>query len=249
MLMEVKNQLKIIFLSIKYNIMKQMTNKITFLMNISFMILNNASFILQWIILFNIKNEIGGYTFKEVVLLWGFASGTFGVSHILFYKAFNMAELIINGKIDSFLVQPKNVLLSIITSDSSVSAIGDLTYAYICLLLYGITFKNFILFTFFLITGAIILTAFVCIINSLSFWIVKADIIADTLSSCMINFATYPGGIFKDSIKILFYTLIPIGISNYLAVDLILNFNFGITSPRCLKAFRLLKPCSRQLRN
>lgn len=47
MLMEVKNQIKVMVLSVKYNIMKQMTNKVTFITNIVFMILNNASFIVQ----------------------------------------------------------------------------------------------------------------------------------------------------------------------------------------------------------
>ena len=159
MLMEVKNQLKVIFMSIKYNIMKQMINKVTFITNIGFMILNNSSFIIQWIILFSLKNEIGGYTIKEVILLWGIASGVFGISHILFYKAFDMSDLIINGKIDSFLVQPKNVLLSVITSDSSISAIGDLLYGYICLFIYGVTLQNILLFTVFIFTGGIILTA------------------------------------------------------------------------------------------
>lgn len=58
MLMEVKNQIKVMFLSLKYNIMKNMTNKVTFVTNILFMILNNTSFILQWTILFNIRKEI-----------------------------------------------------------------------------------------------------------------------------------------------------------------------------------------------
>ena len=58
MLTVVKNQIKVIILSIKYNIMRQMVNKVTFITNILFMILNNASFIIQWIILFNIRDEI-----------------------------------------------------------------------------------------------------------------------------------------------------------------------------------------------
>ena len=77
MLMEVKNQIKVMFLSLKYNIMKQMINKVTFITNIVFMILNNASFIVQWIILFSLKDNIGGYTISQVVLLWGLASSTY----------------------------------------------------------------------------------------------------------------------------------------------------------------------------
>ena len=225
MLMEVKNQIKILVLTVKYNIMRQMVNKVTFVTNILFMILNNLSFIVQWIILFSLKDEIGGYTMKEVVLLWGMAAGVFGVSHIFFYKAFELPDLIINGKLDSFLVQPKNVLLSVISSDTSVSAIGDLIYAYMCLAIYGITLQNFILFTIFIITGGIILTAFVSIAGSICFWITRGDALADSLANKMLNFATYPGSIFKTGIKMLLYTVVPVGIANYLPVDTILNFN------------------------
>lgn len=226
MLMEVKNQIKVMFLSLKYNIMKQMTNKVTFITNIVFMILNNASFIVQWIILFSLKEEIGGYTIKEVILLWGIATSTFGVAHILFNKAFELSDLIINGKLDTFLVQPKNVFLSVISSETRISALGDLIYGYICLGLYGITIKNLVLFTIFSITGAIILTAFASIIGSVSFWIVKGDILADSLNNIMLNFATYPGTIFKNGIRTILYTIIPVGIANYMPVDTILNFNF-----------------------
>ena len=54
MLMEVKNQFKISFLSVKYALMREMLNKTTFITNVLFMILNNASFIIQWIVLFSL---------------------------------------------------------------------------------------------------------------------------------------------------------------------------------------------------
>ena len=155
MLMEVKNQIKVMLLSVKYNIMKQMTNKVTFITNITFMILNNASFIIQWIIFFELKDEIGGYTLKQIILLWGMAATVFGIANVFFYKAFELSELIINGKLDSFLVQPKNILLSVISSETRISAIGDTLYGYICLFIYGITIKNFILFTIFSITASV----------------------------------------------------------------------------------------------
>jgi len=237
MLMEVKNQIKVILLSIKYNIMRQMINKVTFVTNVGFMILNNASFIIQWIILFSLKDDIGGYTIKQVVLLWGIAAGTYGLSNILFYKAFDLSELIINGKLDTFLVQPKNVLLSVITSDSSISAIGDLIYGYICLLIYGITIENFLLFTLFIITGTIIISALASILGSLSFWIVRGDMISDSIINTMINVATYPGSIFKNGVKIILYTIIPVGIVNYLPADTIIKFN--ITNVIVIIAFAI----------
>ncbi|MDF2485437.1 MAG: hypothetical protein K0R46_1605, partial [Herbinix sp.] len=40
MLTAAKNQLRVILLSLKYNIMREMTNRVSFLTNVLFMILN-----------------------------------------------------------------------------------------------------------------------------------------------------------------------------------------------------------------
>jgi len=225
MLTEVKNHFKIVMISTKYAIMREMLNKTTFITNILFMILNNASFIIQWLVLYSLKNDVGGYTFKQVLLLWGIAAGTFGFSHMIFKKAYNLSETINNGKLDSYLVQPKNVLISSITCDVDVSAIGDLLYGYIMLVIYGITFKNFILYTIFIISGGLILTSISIILSSLSFWFNKTDSIVNTGNNLMTNFATYPDGIFKGITKILLYTIIPVGITSYLPVKVLTEFN------------------------
>ena len=224
MLMEVKNQLRVNFLTIKYAVMRELLNKVTFFTNVTFMILNNATFIIQWLVLFSIREEMGGYTLKQVLLLWGFASFTYGFSHFFFKKSYELHDIINNGKLDAFLVLPKNVLLQAITSDVEPSGLGDIIYGYIVLGIYGITFRNFILFTLLGIMGGICLTAIAVITSSLSFWFRKTDVIADTANSLMTNFATYPDGIFKGVVKYLLYTLVPVGMTAYIPVKLMIEF-------------------------
>lgn len=226
MLMVVKNQLKVMFLSIKYALMQEMLNKITFMTNILFMILNNAGFIVQWIVLYSLKDNIGGYSFEQILLLWGLASGTYGFAHFFFERAFSLSDLINDGKLDSYLVQPKNVLLSVATSQVSTAALGDILYAYIMLFIYGVTFSNFVLFTLFSFCGGIVIVSIYIIFASLSFWVRKSDFLADTANRLIISFATYPDGIFKGFAKILMYTIIPVGITNYMPVKIICKFNF-----------------------
>ena len=221
------NQLRVMMLSIKYNIMKQMTNKVTFLTNIIFMILNDATFIIQWIILFGIKEDFGGYQLNNVLVLWGLAATVFGFSRLFFYKAFELPDLIINGKLDSFLVQPKNVLLSVITSDTSISAIGDVLYGFIVVLFCHLSLAQFGLFVLFSITGSIIVTAFTIILSCICFKFVKGDILVYTLSGAIISFATYPDTIFKNVVKLIFYTIIPVGLTNYLPLHIIIKFDLG----------------------
>ena len=225
MLTEVKNQIKVMFLSIKYSLMREMLNKVTFFSNIIFMILNNASFIIQWLVLFSLKDSLGGYTLKQVILLWGMAAATYGVSRFFFESAFKLSDTITNGKLDAFLVLPKNTLLSVITTNISVSALGDIIYAYIMLIIYGITLENFITFTILAICGGLIMVSIAVILGSLSFYIVKADLVSETGNSLMVNFATYPDGIFKGITKVILYTIVPVGISTYLPVKNVISFN------------------------
>ena len=228
MLTEVKNQVRVSFLSIKYCVMRELLNRMTFFSNIIFMMLNNGSMIIQWVVLFSLREEMGGYSFKEILLLWGISAGTYGLARILFYKAFDLSSIIYSGKLDAYIVQPKNILISVITSDISVSAIGDLFYGYLMLIFYGLSFKVFILYTYFIITGAIILTCISIILNSLSFWFGNADVVSDTGNGLMCYFANYPDGIYKGVAKALLFTLIPIGIVNFIPVHVIADFNLNL---------------------
>ena len=229
MLQEVKNQFRVTLKTIKYGLMREMVNKTSFIMNIVFMILNNASFIIQWVVIYSLREDVGGYEFNQVLLLWAIAAATYGFAHFAFKKAFSLSDLITNGKLDSFLVQPKNVLISAITTDIEVSAIGDILYGYIVLVISGITLTKFLLFTMFTITGAIVIVDVAVILGSLSFWFGKSDMIADTGNSLMTNFATYPDGIFKGVARILLLTIIPVGLTAYFPVWIMTEFNLGLT--------------------
>lgn len=225
MLTGAKNQLKVMALSIKYNIMRDMTNRVTFLTNIVFMMLNNSTFIIQWLILFQFKDEIGGYTMKEVLVLWGLAASTFGFSNVLFYRAYQLTDLIINGKLDAYLVQPKNVLLSVITSGTSTSAIGDLLYGFVIAAIFVNSISKILLFALFVVTGGIIMTAFVIILGSFSFWISKGDMLVYNFYSVLLNVSTYPEGIFKRFIRGILFTVIPAGFVVYLPIRILFIFN------------------------
>lgn len=225
MLMVVRNQIRVFILSVKYALMREMLNKVTFITNILFMILNNASFIVQWVILYSLKDSVGGYEFNQVLLLWGLAAANYGFSRFFFNRAFSLSDLINNGKLDVYLVQPKNVLISSISNDVEPSAIGDIIYGYIMLFISGFTISKFILFTLFMICGGLILTSVSVILSSLSFWFSKSDIIADKVNGIMTNFATYPDGIFKGFIKIMLFTIVPVGIASYIPVWVLNEFD------------------------
>lgn len=223
MLTEVKKHLKLMFISLKYNMTKEMTNRVSFIMQVIFMMLNNSTFIIQWLVLFTLKSNIGGYSLNTVLILWALASVTYGISHVFFENVYYIPQLIMNGKLDVYLTQPKDVLFNLSISKTKASGLGDILYGYIVLLI--IKPEGILLFTIFAVTGGIILTAFSTIAGSLTFWIKRGDTLADNLNNIAVSVATYPDGIFKGFTKLLLYTIIPIGFMIYIPVNIITGFN------------------------
>lgn len=225
MLTAAKNQLRVCLLSVKYNIMREMVNKVTFLTNVVFMMLNNASILVQWFILFRLRDDVGGYSLREVLMLWGLVAASYGLSNILFARVLSLPNLIINGKLDAWLVQPKNVLLGVLTSETRISAIGDLLYGVILVCVCRPGVGGFFLFLLFVITGALAFTAFALLLGSLSFWFVRMDILQNQMLMGMINFGTYPDGIFQGAARILLYVLIPVGMALWLPAHVMARFD------------------------
>ena len=225
MLMAVKNQIKVTLLSIKYAIMREMLNKFTFISNVLIMMLNNSAFIVQWIIIYGLCDSIGSYEFKDILLIWGFSSYSYGFAHFFFKDAFNLSKMINEGRLDQFIIQPKNILLSIITTNVRTSALGDLLYGFVMLFFYGITPKSFLLFVLLGITGGVIMVSCAIIIGSLSFWFGKSDVLLDTYLSTLTTTSLYPDTIYGNVIKMILFSVIPVGMIIFIPVNIIKCFN------------------------
>ena len=125
----VGNNLKLIFSYFKLNMLKELEYKTSFILKVIMMILNDAFFIIQWYIIFNLVDNIGGYGFNETMMLWAISAGGYGISHAFFAGAWNLKEVIYEGRMDVFLAQPKNVLINVCCSSTQIAAIGDSVYA------------------------------------------------------------------------------------------------------------------------
>ncbi len=225
MLMEVKKELRLLFLSTKYNIMKEMINPLSFVLKVLFMMLNNSTFIIQWVVLFSLKDSFGTYGFKEIMLIWGISSASFGFAFTFFGGSFKIPEYVEEGKLDSYLVQPKSVLLSVVGSYTRISAIGDLLYGLVVGIIFYHSLKNIILFLLFIITGGIIFACFSIIIGSLAFKYTKTEELSDSIMGMYLSASLYPDSVYGNILKFILYTFIPIGFSVFIPISIILNFN------------------------
>ena len=228
MLMAVKKNIRLIFLSFKYNILKSMDNRISFISQVIGMVLNDGIMVIQWIVLFSLKDNIGGYGFKEVLLLWAIAASTYGGAHSFFFNTFSLSSLLYKGKLDSFLIQPTNTLISTLSSASSVSAIGDIFYGVIILIFIKASIVTWMLFFILSIFGGIIIASFGVICHSLTFWLGNVEDFADNFIAALINVSTYPDGVFSKEVRWILLTIIPAAFTVYFPIKVLTELNIPL---------------------
>ena len=227
MLMEVKKNIKLIAMYFKFNISASMEYRASFLMQTFGMIINNASFIFFWWVLFENVESIGGYGFKHVMMLWAISSSSFGLTFILFGNIRNISRMIINGELDTYLLQPKDVLINIISSSTVVSAWGDLFYGIILFIaVNGFHLGDFLLFILFNITASLLFSSVLVFANSLTFFIGNSQGISGLALEFMITFSIYPEGIYKGLAKLIIYTAIPAAFITLIPVRLLTVFSW-----------------------
>lgn len=230
MLMEVKKHLNLLSKYFVFNLKCSMEYRVSFIVQVIGMIINNSSFLFFWWVIYRNVNTIAGYTFSDILILWGLASSTFGFNYILFGNVRDLTGIIINGGLDSYLLQPKDVIINVCASKTEVSAWGDLMYGFVLLLLSGrFSLTMLLLFTLFTIAGGILFFATSLVINSLALYFGNVESTKRIFENFFITFATYPEGIFGKYLRVVFYTILPVGFIAYMPVGLMKTFSIEKT--------------------
>lgn len=207
--MAVKNNLKLIFSYNKLNLKKEWKYKPSFFMQIAMMVLNDLFFIIQWAIIFSLVDNIGGYGFDETMLLFAIAAGAFGFSHTFFYGAWNIKDIVYEGKLDVFLTQPKNVLLNVCCSSTDISGFGDMIYAFVALAIIGAPWHWYLIMIPALILAGLLYVSVYVVFVSICFYIKRGDAVAKSVEGTINKAANYPPAIYNIVVKTLFFTILP----------------------------------------
>ncbi len=110
---------------------------------------------------------------------------------------------------------------------TSTSAFGDLLYGFIlAFIATGTNFYKIPLYILFVILGGIAIASFSALAGCLAFWIKRGEDVAQSFYNNFMMAATYPEGIFNGFVKILLYTVIPVGFMIYLPLQIISSLNF-----------------------
>lgn len=198
--------------SFRANFLAVIEYRANFLLQVFGMMLNNGAFALFWGVLIDRTGGIGGYGFTDVMFVWAVVSSAFGLAHVLFGNIRNLGRIVMQGELDLYLLQPKDVFLNVLASKTIVSAWGDLAYGFIvAALLPGFGPGRLLLFCLLTATGAAIFAATFAAAESLAFFMGNSQAISGAVTEFLLSFSLYPETIFDQGMRWLFYTILPSG--------------------------------------
>jgi len=224
-----KRHLRIMLKYFQVNLASAMEYRASFLMQAFGMAVSNATFVFFWWVAFSqVGGRIGGYDFKDVMFIWALSSTAFGVAHILFANANQLTRLIVTGELDTFLLQPCNLLLNVSCARTSLSAYGDLIYGIVLLALtQGGDGQAWLFFILGVPVGALLMTAISLTAHTLTFYFGDASLAGSMSLEFIINFCIYPEGIYQHGVRALMYSLIPAAFIVHVPLRLARGFTIG----------------------
>jgi ABC-2 type transport system permease protein len=210
MMKSLRNTMRMIGQYFRVNLSASLEYRESFYMSAFGMLLSNSSFVFFWWIAFDqIGGSIGGYDFCDVMFLWASCSSAYGLCHIVFGNVNRLRRLIVGGGLDTFLLQPKDVLVNVLCAGTNFSAWGDLAYGFVLMALTGQELHGWIFFAVAVVFGSLLIAATSVAAHSLAFFFGDSSVVGELASSLVIDLSIYPEGIFRGFLRFVMYSIIP----------------------------------------
>lgn len=224
--------------SLKYaliNIIKNIKNekelKISFIITIIGMALNNTAFLVIWYYFGKEVGVINGWKPIDIFGLYGFSTTAYGVVNTCFAGIYDIPTLVSTAGLDRFLTTPKNVLLKISTSKFRTSAIGDLLFGIICFIVFAVITKmstlNVLLSIYLMVLVSIVYFGFSLLCSAVAFYVMEGKNVVEGLYGTFLSTSLYHGGAFTGILKIFFTFVIPSLLIGAIPLELVKDFSIS----------------------
>ena len=220
-------ELKFLFAVWKSNLLSAMEYRVSFLIQVFGMILNDFMYFIVWIIFFQQFKDVRGWGLSEMYVTYGILASAFGLMSLLFGNALFLSEIINKGRLDYYLSLPRPVLLHTISSRMIASGMGDFTYGFLSYALSGtFSWEGLLRFVLAVLLSAIVFTAFFILLQSLAFWFGMISNFVGLAFNALLTFGIYPITLFDNYAKLILFTIIPAALVGALPAEFVHEFTW-----------------------
>ena len=202
--------------------------RVSFLMQASFMLLNNLIFLAFWAIFFARFHAIRGWELGDVALLYAISATGFGLSVVLMGGYLRLAPRIAQGELDTWLLRPRPLFLQVGASRMQLAGFGDIGSGVLLMAVAGHpTPKRIAVYLLMALASATVACCFGTICNSTAFYFGRVDDLAWQSFYALITFSLYPPSLFSGWVRVLLYVLVPAGLMSHLPATLLREWSYS----------------------
>jgi ABC-2 type transport system permease protein len=172
-------------------------------------------------LIFNVIPTLDGWSFYEILFIYGFAQIPRGIDHIFTdYLWIFSWKTIVKGEFDKYLLRPINPLFQVISESFQPDGFGEVIIGFILLITASINLNTsytsiqILEFIFVIICATLIYTSIKLATASIAFW-VKFSQSYMFMAYQISTFAKYPVSIYPSAIKFILTFIIPFAFTGY----------------------------------
>jgi ABC-2 type transport system permease protein len=234
-------ELKFLIALWKINLASSMEYRVAFISQSIGMILNDGVYFLVWIIFFDRFKDIRGWQLTDMFIVFGVSAGAFGLAGMLFGNAFNLGDIIVNGRLDYYLSLPRPTLLHVLASRAVPSGFGDFLYGFISYFASGqFSLDGLGRFILALFLATVVFVSFLVIVQSLAFWLGTGGTLTGIAINAMVTFALYPITLFNNAAKLILFIIIPAAFMGAVPAGFVRSFSWNSLGQMSLAAVGFL---------
>jgi len=227
---KIKRQIDWIVEATKLNMKAMFEYRSAFMMQVIGMMINNTAFVLVWYLFFKIFTNVNGWEFKEMIAINGLVAMVYGLVFSFAHGTRQISRYITYGQLDRYLVWPKNVLLGVILSEVSISAVGDLFFGLVSLLVYfimsGFGWPQLFLMPILLFLAVTIFVSFLIVSQSVAFWIPNSEELSSALFEFLLGPSLYPNSSYVGAVRLFFTFVVPSLFISGVPINILLKPNW-----------------------
>lgn len=191
--------------------LSEISRRISFFVQMLFMCINDAVWVVFWLLVFSHKESIRGWERDEVLVLFAIVTATYGTGIGLFYGVRRLGDRIRDRDLDPYLAQPSPVVVRVLFSKVHPPLLGDLAFGPILFTIAtgGADALQWLRYLLVVCLAASIVVAFILTWESVAFWAENGSEIAGVAFTAITVLSTYPSAIYAGVVKVIVFTVVP----------------------------------------
>ncbi len=213
------HHIKFLYTLMMTNFRLSLALKGAFYFTIVITILKQVLFLVAWRFFFLKYQMVQGWNFQSMLLMYGIVCFSIGVVEAFFYGLKDLPRMIENGQLDTYLLQPKNVVLSVAMSKGDMAAFGEIVTGIVVIAYSGYLAQSPLMVITILILGIIFIFSLLLYLSCIAFFLKDSFDFIRELNLNAIIVASQPNVAYRGLLKMLTFTILPVAFLSFFPIE------------------------------